>query len=85
VPDRALGAHDDRRGDAREPGADRSPAAPAPAACSAVDRTVTGAGARLLAADIGAPLLDRRAIEARLDLVAWFERDPAAATALRRS
>ena len=36
---------------------------------AAVDRTVTGAGARLLAADIGAPLLDRGAIEARLDLV----------------
>ena len=35
----------------------------------AVDRTVTGAGARLLAADIGAPLMDRAAIEARLDLV----------------
>ena len=30
----------------------------------AVDRTVTGAGARLLAADIGAPLMDRAAIEA---------------------
>jgi DNA mismatch repair protein MutS len=37
-----------------------------------VDRTVTGAGARLLAADIGAPLMDRAAIEARLDLVHWF-------------
>ena len=36
----------------------------------AVDRTVTGAGARLLAADLGAPLLDRARIEARLDLVA---------------
>ncbi|MGN6820936.1 MAG: DNA mismatch repair protein MutS [Sphingomonas sp.] len=35
----------------------------------AVDRTVTGAGARLLAADIGAPLMDRATIEARLDLV----------------
>jgi len=34
-----------------------------------VDRTVTGAGARALAADIGAPLVDRAAIEARLDLV----------------
>lgn len=37
-----------------------------------VDRTVTGAGARLLAADIGAPLLDRGAIEARLDLLSLF-------------
>jgi len=35
----------------------------------AVDRTVTGAGARLLAADIGAPLMGRATIEARLDLV----------------
>jgi hypothetical protein len=40
-----------------------------------VDRTVTGAGARLLGADLGAPLLDRPALEARLDLVAAFERD----------
>lgn len=37
-----------------------------------VDRTVTGAGARLLAADISAPLMDARAIEDRLDLVSWF-------------
>ncbi|MDB5694236.1 MAG: mutS, partial [Alphaproteobacteria bacterium] len=50
----------------------------------AVDRTVTGAGARLLAADLGAPLLDRRAIEARLDLVALFERDAGARDMLRR-
>src|SRR5690349_36870 len=50
----------------------------------AVDRTVTGAGARLLAADLGAPLLDRRAIEARLDLVALFERDSTARDLLRR-
>ncbi|WP_188070337.1 DNA mismatch repair protein MutS [Sphingobium jiangsuense] len=38
----------------------------------AVDRTVTGAGARLLAADLAAPLLDGAAIEARLDLVHWL-------------
>ena len=37
-----------------------------------VDRTVTGAGARALAADLGAPLMDRTAIEARLDLVQLF-------------
>jgi DNA mismatch repair protein MutS len=42
---------------------------------ASVDRTVTGAGARLLAADLGAPLLDRAKIEARLDLVALFEGD----------
>ena len=38
----------------------------------AVDRTVTGAGARLLASDIGAPLMNRAQIEARLALVAHF-------------
>jgi DNA mismatch repair protein MutS len=38
----------------------------------AVDRTVTGGGARLLAGDIGAPLRDQRLISARLDLVSWF-------------
>ncbi|MBA3676007.1 MAG: DNA mismatch repair protein MutS [Sphingosinicella sp.] len=51
---------------------------------AAIDRTVTGAGARLLAADIGAPLLDRDTIEARLDLVALFEGDAGARDALRR-
>jgi DNA mismatch repair protein MutS len=40
-----------------------------------VDRTVTGAGARLLGADIAAPLMDRAAIEARLDLVTRFHDD----------
>ncbi|TKD52272.1 DNA mismatch repair protein MutS [Sphingomonas baiyangensis] len=42
-----------------------------------VDRTVTGAGARTLAADIAAPLMDRAAIEARLDLVQRFHDDAA--------
>jgi DNA mismatch repair protein MutS len=42
---------------------------------AAVDRTVTGAGARLLAADLGAPLLDRAALDARLDLLELFCRD----------
>ena len=41
----------------------------------AVDRTATGAGARLLAADIGAPLGDRAAADARLALVAGFVDD----------
>jgi DNA mismatch repair protein MutS len=50
----------------------------------AVDRTVTGAGARLLAADLGAPLLDRAGIEARLDLVALFEGDSGLRESLRR-
>ncbi len=38
----------------------------------AVDCTVSGGGARLLAADLSAPLLDRAMIEARLDLVDHF-------------
>ncbi|HEX8375346.1 MAG TPA: DNA mismatch repair protein MutS, partial [Geminicoccaceae bacterium] len=50
----------------------------------AVDRTVTGAGARLLASDIGAPLLDKDAIDERLDLVAAFERDAGLRDTLRR-
>lgn len=41
----------------------------------AVDRTVTGAGARLLGQDIAAPLMDRAAIETRLDLVQRFHDD----------
>jgi DNA mismatch repair protein MutS len=49
----------------------------------AVDRTVTGAGARLLAADIAAPLTGRLEVEARLDLVGWIERDPTLRHALR--
>jgi DNA mismatch repair protein MutS len=36
---------------------------------------VTGAGARQLAEDLAAPLLDRAAIEARLDLVQWLHED----------
>jgi DNA mismatch repair protein MutS len=40
-----------------------------------VDRTVTGAGARLLAADLSAPLLDTQAIDRRLDLVRFFHDD----------
>lgn len=49
----------------------------------AVDRTVTGAGARMLATDLGAPLLDRAAVEARLDLVQWLHDDSARREALR--
>jgi len=51
---------------------------------ASVDRTVTGAGARLLAADLGAPLLDRARIEARFDLVASFEGDSGLRDWLRR-
>ncbi|MET3761815.1 DNA mismatch repair protein MutS [Sphingomonas sp. UYEF23] len=49
----------------------------------AVDRTVTAAGARLLAADIGAPLMDRGRIEARLDLVTLLAEDAGLREALR--
>jgi DNA mismatch repair protein MutS len=48
-----------------------------------IDRTVTGAGARLLAADISAPLMDRAAIEARLALVAHWAADSGAREDLR--
>jgi len=41
----------------------------------AVDRCVTGAGARQLAEDLSAPLLDRALIEARLELVQWLHDD----------
>jgi DNA mismatch repair protein MutS len=42
----------------------------------AVDRTVTGAGARLLAARLSAPLTDIHAIAARHDAVQFFEGAP---------
>jgi DNA mismatch repair protein MutS len=41
-----------------------------------VDRCVTGAGARLLAEDLSAPLAVRERIEERLDLVRWLHADP---------
>ncbi|RVT43592.1 DNA mismatch repair protein MutS [Sphingobium algorifonticola] len=50
---------------------------------AAVDRTVTGPGARLLAADLSAPLLDRQDIDARLALVAWLHGDSGLRGALR--
>src|SRR6478735_399004 len=43
---------------------------------AAVDRCVTGAGARQLADDLVAPLATRPEIEARLDLVHWLYADP---------
>ena len=44
---------------------------------STVDRTVTGAGARLLAEHLASPLTDPRAINTRLDAVAFFaENEP---------
>jgi DNA mismatch repair protein MutS len=41
----------------------------------AVDRCVTGAGARQLAEDLSAPLTDRAAIAERLELVQWLHDD----------
>ncbi|MXO65462.1 DNA mismatch repair protein MutS [Altericroceibacterium endophyticum] len=46
---------------------------------AAIDRCVTGAGARQLAEDLAAPLCDQQAISRRLGLVAYFHDD-----ALRR-
>ena len=40
-----------------------------------IDRCQTAAGRRLLCEDIAAPLTDRRAIEHRLNLVAWLNED----------
>ncbi|MCW1382050.1 DNA mismatch repair protein MutS [Novosphingobium sp. KCTC 2891] len=42
----------------------------------AVDRCVTGAGARLLAEDLSAPLTDLGGIRSRLELVSWLHDDP---------
>ncbi len=43
---------------------------------AAIDRCVTGAGARQLAGDLSAPLTDLAAINARLGLVQWLHDDP---------
>ncbi|MXP00165.1 DNA mismatch repair protein MutS [Altererythrobacter xixiisoli] len=43
---------------------------------AAIDRCVTGAGARQLADDLAAPLAQRTAIEGRLNLVGWLHGDP---------
>jgi DNA mismatch repair protein MutS len=50
----------------------------------AVDRCVTGAGARLLAEDLSAPLTQATEIEARLDLVGWLVGDALLREDLRR-
>ena len=49
----------------------------------AIDRTVTAPGARALADRLARPLTDVAAIEARLDAVAWFEREAALRRQLR--
>ncbi|HYM30125.1 MAG TPA: DNA mismatch repair protein MutS [Candidatus Cybelea sp.] len=50
---------------------------------STIDRTLTGAGARLLAQHLAAPLTDPKAIAARLDMVQAFVDDAAMRQALR--
>jgi DNA mismatch repair protein MutS len=42
----------------------------------AIDRSVTGAGARLLAEDLSSPLAAAAAIRNRMELVAWLHDDP---------
>ncbi len=51
----------------------------------AVDRCVTGAGSRLLAEDLAAPLLDSAAIEARLALVQFWRDRPIERAQLREA
>ena len=52
---------------------------------AAIDRCATGAGARLLAEDLAAPLTDRPAIEARLNLVAFWHARPIERARLREA
>ncbi len=52
---------------------------------ASIDRCVTGAGARLLAQDLAAPLLDVHAIEQRLALVHWLHNDPISRADLREA
>jgi DNA mismatch repair protein MutS len=51
----------------------------------AIDRTVTGAGARQLAADLAAPLTDIKVIRDRLELVGWLHNDSLVRSELRES
>jgi DNA mismatch repair protein MutS len=48
-----------------------------------IDRTVTGAGARMLGGDIAAPLMDQASISARLDLVAFYTENQGQREAIR--
>jgi DNA mismatch repair protein MutS len=50
---------------------------------STIDRTVTGAGARLLAARLTVPLTDVAAINSRLDMVQFFIEDAAVRQSIR--
>jgi DNA mismatch repair protein MutS len=49
-----------------------------------IDRCMTGAGARLLAEDIAAPLTDAQAIEARLELVGYYTESQLAREEMRQ-
>ncbi len=51
---------------------------------AAIDRTLTGAGARLLAERLSSPLTDPDAIDARLDAIAWFCAETGRREAARR-
>ncbi len=51
---------------------------------AAIDRTLTGAGARLLAERLSSPLTDPAAIDARLDAVGWFSTETGRREAARR-
>ncbi|MFN3990740.1 MAG: DNA mismatch repair protein MutS [Erythrobacter sp.] len=51
----------------------------------AIDRCATGAGARLLAEDLSAPLTDKAAIEARLHLVQFWHARPIERARLREA
>ncbi len=52
---------------------------------ASIDRCSTGAGARLLAEDLSAPLLEQNAIEGRLALVQWLHDDPLMRAELREA
>ncbi len=54
-----------------------------PSLFSAIDRTVTGAGARLLSRYLSAPLTDAEAVNKRLDRVTFFVQNPLARAELR--
>ncbi len=50
-----------------------------------IDRTVTSAGARMLAADLSAPLMDKALVDARLDLVSHWVGDSGQRAMLRET
>jgi DNA mismatch repair protein MutS len=52
---------------------------------AAIDRTVTGAGARELASRLGSPLTDAAAINARLDAVGYLAGEPRLRSCLRET